>query len=119
MSPREAEALLVSDYAKHRSGVLALTSGLDLEEHELDALTSFCFNFGEQVLGGSTLLKRIRAHDRHGVAEEWPKWRNARDPKTGQLRPLPGLVRRRHVEVCWFLGASFQTLMYVLGDQAA
>lgn len=117
ISPREAEALLVSDYGKHRSGVLALTSGIDLEEHEVEALTSFCFNFGETVLGGSTLLKRVRARDRHGVADEFPKWRNARDPKTGQLKPLPGLILRRHVEACWFLGASFSTLMYILGDQ--
>ena len=119
LSPREAEELLASDYSKHRAGVLSLTSGLALEECEVEALTSFCFNFGETVLGGSTLMKRLRAADRKAVAFEFTRWRHAKDPKTGQLREQAGLIRRRHVEACWFLGASMQTLMYVLGDQAA
>lgn len=116
---REAELLLISDFGKHRAGVLELTAGRDLDEHELEALTSFAFNLGENALAGSTLLKRVRASDRRGAAEEFPRWRKARDPKTGALRDLPGLVRRRHVEACWFLGASMPTLFYVLGDQAA
>lgn len=35
------------------------------------------------------------------------------------MKPAPGLIRRRHVEACWYLGASWSTLMYILGDNAA
>ena len=115
----DAEELLISDHDKYRAGVLALTSGVALEEHEIEALTSFCFNFGEAALATSTLLKRVNLSDRRGVAFEFTRWRHAKDPKTGQLKPLPGLIRRRHVEACWFLGASMSTLMYILGDDAA
>lgn len=116
---REAETLLISDFQKHRGGVLSLTAGMELEDHELEALTSFAFNAGEDGLAGSTLLRRVRARDRRGAASEFPRWRYATDPKTQEKVILPGLVRRRHLEACWFLGASMPTLFYILGDRAA
>lgn len=116
---KDAEDLLISDYGKHRAGVLARTSGLELEEHELEALTSFCFNFGEGALGTSTLLKRVLARDRRAAAFEFTRWRYAKDKKTGELKPWPWLIRRRHIEACWFLGASQPTLLFMLGDEAA
>jgi lysozyme len=104
----EAETLLVSDFAKHLAEVETLTSGLGLMVHEREALGSLAFNVGVSRLRASTLLSHVKRGLRLEAAAEFLVWRKA----GGAVQP--GLVRRRHVESCWFLGAAAATLHYVL-----
>lgn len=108
LTRREAEELLVNDWAKHASEVVTITSGLGLLKHELEALTSFAFNLGPRRLAESTLLVDIKRGNRLEAAAEFLEWRKAGG------RVLPGLVKRRHVESVWFLGAAPGTLLWML-----
>lgn len=78
--------------------VLKLTNG-KLNENQLSALVSFAYNLGFEKLRKSTLFKRVLA-DKDGLSirEEFLKWKFAKDPKTGQMVVLPGLLRRRIAE---------------------
>lgn len=67
-----------------------------LTQGQFDALVSFHFNTGK--LGGSTLLKRINAGRLDDVPAQLMRWTKARDPKSGRLVELAGLVRRRRAE---------------------
>jgi len=74
-----------------------------LTQNQFDALVSFSFNVGEGAFASSTLLKKLNAGDYKGAAAEFGKWTKARNPKTGKLEPLAGLVRRRKEEAELFL----------------
>ena len=78
--------------------ILKLTNG-KLNENQLSALVSFAYNIGIEKLRKSTLFKRVLA-DKDGLSirEEFLKWKYAKDPKTGQMVVLPGLLRRRIAE---------------------
>jgi lysozyme len=108
LTRHEAELLLVSDLAKHLTEVVTLTSGLGLLRHETEALASLAFNIGTRRLAESTLLVEVKRGNRLDAAAEFLEWRKA----GGMVQP--GLVRRRHVECCWFLGAPAATLHYML-----
>lgn len=108
LTRHEAEMLLISDFAKHQSEVVTLTSGLGLLRHELEALGSLAFNIGVRRLAESTLMVEVRRGNRVEAAAEFLEWRKA----GGVVQP--GLVRRRHVESCWYLGAAPATLHYLL-----
>lgn len=108
LSHHEAEVLLVSDFAKHLSEIITLTSGLGLQVHEQEALGSLAFNIGVKRVRESTLMVHVKRGNRLDAAAEFLSWRKA----AGTVQP--GLVRRRHVESCWFLGAAGDTLHYFL-----
>jgi lysozyme len=70
-----------------------------LSENRFSALCSFVYNLGIGSLRRSTLLKVINeAPGSPGIRVEFMKWVRARDPKTGQLVTLQGLVNRRKAE---------------------
>jgi len=71
-------------------------SGLVLNQNQFDALVSFIFNLGQGAFNGSTLKKEIIENDREGIKTNWMKWVNAGGKK------LPGLVRRRDLELDLF-----------------
>jgi lysozyme len=108
LSRHEAELLLLSDFAKHLTEIVTLTSGLGLQVHELEAIGSLAFNIGVRHVKESTLMVHVRRGNRLDAAAEFLSWRKA----GGTVQP--GLVRRRHVESCWFLGAAPATLHYIL-----
>lgn len=68
--------------------------GVPLFQSEFDALTSFSFNLGADILdeGSCTLARLLNASDYEGASNEFAKWVNA-----GGQR-LEGLVRRRAEE---------------------
>jgi GH24 family phage-related lysozyme (muramidase) len=63
-----------------------------------DALVSFVFNFGCERFKTSTLLRYLNEGEYVKAAEQFGRWVNSRNPKTGKLEPLPGLVARRAKE---------------------
>jgi lysozyme len=96
----QAEALLEADLMDASVDVAALVK-VPMSDNAFAALTSFHFNLGK--LGASTLLQKLNAGDRAGAANEFGRWVKGRDPKTGTLVTLPGLVARRSDERTLFL----------------
>ena len=81
--------------------------GVWLTGPEHDALVSWTFNCGAGALRRSTLLKRVRDSAPSAAAREMLRWNKAGG------RVLKGLVRRRHCEAVWFLGAPEATVRYL------
>ena len=50
---------------------------VDLNPHQLGALTSLVFNAGTRVLTNSTLSRKLNAGDYTGAAREFPRWNKA------------------------------------------
>jgi lysozyme len=67
-----------------------------LTQNQLDALTSFVFNLGEGNFAGSSLLRKINAHDFDGAAREFGRWNHAAG------KEFAGLTRRREQEAALF-----------------
>lgn len=65
---------------------------VELDQHQFDALTSFCFNLGEGNFSRSTLLKRVNTKQFHDVPFQLSRWCRAGG------RVLKGLARRREAE---------------------
>lgn len=97
--------LLHVDFEKHENEVISLLSGTELDEYELEAMTSLCFNIGGDNLRKSTLLRVLRAGQKREAGWEFLKWRMA-----GGV-PQKALIKRRNVESIWFLGAHADTVM--------
>lgn len=93
ITQEEAEKRLTAELSEAREQVVASTGrlGMPLEEHELDALTSFQFNTGriDQLLAGGS---RSKAE----IASKMLLYKNASG------KPLAGLERRRIAESTLF-----------------
>ncbi len=74
---------------------------VELNPHQLGALTSLVYNTGVGLLYDSTLISKLNAGDYAGAAEEFPRWNKAH--QGGTLVVLPGLTRRRLAEQKLFL----------------
>lgn len=92
LSDGQATRLLDADLAKFAPQVLGLLKGVDVDQHQFDALVSFAFNCGVNALRNSTLLKKFKAGDVDGAAGEFKRWNKS----NGQV--LAGLTRRRAIE---------------------
>ena len=99
ITAEEADILLREDLKEREK---ALEESLDhpelLSSNQYSALIDFLFNVGQGNLNRSNLRKRVNAGEYAKVPRELMKWTKARDPKTGELVELPGLVTRRRVE---------------------
>lgn len=106
ISEAEAEQLLHDDVQPLESLISAAVT-VPIEQHEFDALVSFCFNVGRGNFTKSTLLRRLNAGDHAGAAAEFARWTMAGARIVGQPpRTLPGLVARRAAELAMFQGAG-------------
>lgn len=104
ITEQQADARLVQDLATAESAIHKHVK-VPLTQNQFDALASFVFNVGVKNFQGSTLLKKLNEGKYAAAAEQFQFWRNARDPKTGKLGVLPGLVKRRAEEREVFLRA--------------
>lgn len=94
----QAEARLVADVNRFASGVATLVGTAPTRQEEFDAMVSFAFNVGLGNFGRSTLLKKHKAGDKTGAANEFPKWNKA----AGKV--MAGLTRRRAEEAKLYKG---------------
>lgn len=109
LTQAEADSLFELDLLRFEEGVTQLVSGVDLRQHEFDALVSFAFNCGididdDQVaegLGDSTLLRYVNAGEFARAACEFTRWVNVAG------KPSLGLYRRRCAEQAMFLLAEY------------
>ena len=74
---------------------------VDLNPHQLSALTSLVYNAGIRIVTNSTLIRKLNAGDYAGAAQEFPRWNKAN--QGGRLVAFPGLTRRRIAEQQLFL----------------
>ena len=74
-------------------------------EHEA-ALLSWAYNVGLDAALNSTLMRKLSRGQYGAVPEELMRWNKARDPKTGKLRQLSGLARRRADEAALWASAG-------------
>jgi lysozyme len=92
----QAVALLHGDLVNAGRDVASVV-GVELNDNQFGALTSFTFNLGVGNLSASTLLKKLNLRDYAVAADEFPRWVRA----NGKV--LPGLVKRRAAERDLFL----------------
>jgi GH24 family phage-related lysozyme (muramidase) len=77
---------------------------IDFSQPEFDGVVSFVFNVGPGTLqAGRTMGDALRTKNRSRIAAAFLVYVKARDPRTGQLVTLAGLVRRRKAERALFL----------------
>lgn len=109
LTQAEADSLFELDLLRFEEGVTQLVSGVDLRQHEFDALVSFAFNVGLDIdqddvaegLGDSTLLRYVVQGKFAHAACEFTRWVNVAG------RPSMGLYRRRCAEQAIFLLADY------------
>lgn len=85
-------------------------TGMHAEPRRLAALTDLVFNVGWGALDGrnpddpvddSRVVKALRLGYWEAAAAEFRQWCHARDPETGQMGTLPGLISRREEGAQW------------------
>lgn len=100
VSEDEATALLMADLMEAQRKALLIVPGLS--GMRLAALTDLIYNVGSgPALRDSGTVRALREEDWTTAAKKFRLWDKARDPQTGQLKPLPGLTARREVGARW------------------
>ena len=95
----QAERDLLEELEEFAEQVLN-TVKVDLEQNELDALTSWTYNLGVGNLQSSTLLKKLNSGDKNSVPSEMIRWNKA----AGKV--FAGLTRRREAEAKLWVKAA-------------
>lgn len=107
----QAEAWLLVDVRAKEDEARKLAP--NLTGMRLAALTDLVYNVGTGALDGANPLDpaddagvvlALRRGDWPEAAARFRRWVNARNPETGKLEPLPGLVKRREVGARWIEG---------------
>lgn len=109
LSEDEATELMRTDLALASGEVDRLTAFADtsLADYQRDALTSFTFNLGAKRFEGSTLRQTVLHGKPQEAARQFIRWIYAGDKVQG------GLVKRRHAEAVWYLGAPEETVLWI------
>lgn len=100
VTTEEAEELLYGDIIVRRQQVLGVLR-YQIEQCQLDALTSFCFNLGFGNLSSSTLLQLVNEGMVKEAAPEFIKWVHVDGVENA------GLFKRRTSEMLMFTNADY------------
>ena len=100
----QAEAILKKDLGLFERGASDAVKGRATPD-QFSAMVSFSFNVGLGSLNSSTLLRKHKAGDIRGAANEFLRWVYAGDQQ------LPGLVRRRNAERALYLSQDYRAYM--------
>jgi lysozyme len=93
LTEEQAEQILAGELNTHEVLVSKMTSGININQSQFDALVSFSFNCGAKALQNSTLIKIIKQDPNSSYIEsEFKKWCH------GDGEVLPGLQKRRASE---------------------
>jgi len=96
VSIEQAFELLRSTLSSYEKAVNAI--GVDLTQHEFDALVCLCYNIGAPNFSSSTLVKMLKSKDpKEETAKQFLRWN-----KAGGVE-MAGLTRRREAEKDLFL----------------
>lgn len=97
VTPLEAEVLLRADL---RDAIACVNRAVEvaIQQHQFDALVDFCYNVGRGNFERSSLLGKLNLEDFEGAAAHFGLWVNV------EMKPVPGLVRRRAAEAAMFRG---------------
>lgn len=99
-------ALKRQDADKFVMAVDKMTDGLDLSDHQFDALVILAFNIGAAGLSGSTVLSRIkRGEPLARIQEAWMLWNKVR--VDGAMKVSNGLTKRRMAEYAMYSKADY------------
>lgn len=93
-----AEQLLRLDLERFEGGVNGLLGDAAVSQNQFDALVSLAYNIGLGNFSRSTVLRKVKEGDFEGAGRAFLMWRKARDPETGRLRVVQGLLNRRRAE---------------------
>lgn len=99
ISKEQAEYLLKKDIEEHASTIFNFVT-VPLNQNQYDALASFQYNLGSNILANSTLLTYINNREWKKAAEKMKEYNKG----GGQV--LQGLVNRRNEEAALFLSSS-------------
>lgn len=107
VTKEQADAYLREDLTVAYNGLKQhapfMLEDTDIPSHMAVALVSFIFNLGAGNFASSTLLKRLKVRDWKGAHDEFARWVYVTDPKTGNRKPLRGLLLRRYCERLYFM----------------
>lgn len=111
MTEPEAEALLREDIKKHQQGALKDLK-VPVSAEQMAAMTLFAFNNGANSSGLKQIVQLTNEGKTREAGEVFLKYTKSRSRKTGELKELPGLVKRRGLESGLFLAGAqgLQTL---------
>jgi len=96
ITSEQANNFLKQDIDNHLPGIYKYVT-VEMNQNQFDALASFHFNLGVNILQGSTLLTYINSKNWQAAANEMKKYVN------GNGVPIPGLITRRKLEADLFL----------------
>lgn len=99
ITPEQAEQRLVQDIDRKVEPVINQNVAVPLTQNQYDALASFVYNFGETKFRKSTLLQKLNSGDYSGASEQFLRWNQALNPKTGKREAVLGLTKRRTQEL--------------------
>lgn len=102
ITKEEAQKILEVDLVKYSNHVKR-TVKVPLNSNQYGALVSFCYNVGPGNFSKSSVLRMVNAGRFDDVPSRLLRWNKAKNPKTGKLRVLRGLTRRRKAEGVLFL----------------
>lgn len=95
-SQQQCDDRLDRDLAAFAAKVANVIGAAATSQHQFDAMVSFAYNVGIGNLQSSTLLKKHKAGDHAGAAQEFAKWNKA----AGKV--MAGLTRRRAAEAALY-----------------
>ena len=96
--PQAAKHLREVELPRYMADAVRLCAGArPLNENQVSALTSFCYNLGAGNLRASTLRRKVRAGLNIEAAAQFNRWTMAGG------RRLNGLIRRRREEAALYL----------------
>lgn len=108
ISKATAEELFLDDIQWACDAISSLIK-VDLNDNQYGALVSWCLNIGRTQAANSTLVKKLNLGQYDAVPHELMKWVKDRDPKTGKLVTVKGLVNRRAAECGLWAKEDFVT----------
>lgn len=77
--------------------------GVILTQGQFDAFVDFAYNLGNNGFRKSNLMEYMANGDLDGAVEHIKQYVKAKDPATGEMVTLGGLVARREMEAEWML----------------